>query len=99
LWAFLQTLVTHALDATARVDDSPEAFCMEDPLTLTNGDLVGPAEIHQAAGMLTVQLGTPIAEAFIRLRAYAVAAHRPVLDVSRDIIGRRVTLPESDDPE
>jgi hypothetical protein len=49
--------------------------------------------------MLTVQLGIPIAEAFGRLRAYAVAAHRPVLDVSRDIIGRRVTLLKSDNPE
>lgn len=46
--------------------------------------------------MLTVQLGISIAEALLRLRAYAVAARRPVLDVSCDIIGRRMTLPESD---
>ena len=71
---------------------------MDDPFVLTNGDLAGSAELHQAAGMLTAQLGIPIVEACTRLRAYAVAVHRPVLDVSRDIIGRRLTLPPTDDP-
>ena len=72
---------------------------MDDPLALTNGDLAGPAEIHQAAGMLTAQLEVSIIEAFTRLRAHAAATHRPVLDVSRDIIAHRVQLPMPDNPD
>ena len=49
--------------------------------------------------MLTAQLGVSIIEAFTRLRAHAAATHRPVLDVSRDIIAHRVQLPMPDNPD
>jgi ANTAR domain len=51
------------------------------------------AEIDQATGMLTVQLGVPTAEAFARLRAYAYANDRRLADVARDIVARRLRLP------
>jgi hypothetical protein len=50
------------------------------------------AEIDQATGMLTVQLGVPVAEAFARLRAYAYAHDRRLADVARDIVARRLRL-------
>ena len=50
------------------------------------------AEIDQATGMLTVQLGVDVAEAFARLRAYAYAVDRRLADVARDIVARRLRL-------
>ncbi|MEX1271939.1 MAG: GAF and ANTAR domain-containing protein, partial [Acidimicrobiia bacterium] len=50
------------------------------------------AEVHQAAGMVAVQLGVPVADAEVRLRAHAYAANRPVVDVARDIVKRRLRL-------
>lgn len=50
------------------------------------------AEIDQATGMLTVQLGASAAEAFARLRAYAYAQDRRLADVARDIVTRRLRL-------
>jgi hypothetical protein len=41
------------------------------------------AEIDQATGMLTEQLGVGIAAAFIRLRAYAYANDLRLTDVAR----------------
>ena len=51
------------------------------------------AEIDQATGMLTVQLGVPAAEAFARLRAYAYSQDRRLADVAGDIVARRLRLP------
>jgi hypothetical protein len=50
------------------------------------------AEIDQATGMLTEQLGVGIAEAFIRLRAYAYAHDRALSELARDIVARRLRL-------
>jgi hypothetical protein len=50
------------------------------------------AEIDQATGMLTEQLGTTIADAFVRLRAYAYARDLRLLDVAHDIVSRRLRL-------
>jgi ANTAR domain/GAF domain len=51
------------------------------------------AEIDQATGMLTVQLGVPAAAAFARLRAYAYSQDRRLADVAGDIVARRLRLP------
>jgi ANTAR domain len=50
------------------------------------------AEIDQATGMLTVQLGVSVTEAFVRLRAYAYAEDRRLSDVAGDIVARRLRL-------
>jgi hypothetical protein len=50
------------------------------------------AEIDQATGMLTEQLCTGIAEALLRLRAYAYAHDRRLADVAGDIVARRLRL-------
>jgi len=56
------------------------------------------AEIDQATGMLTEQLGTGIANAFVRLRAYAYANDLRLTDVARDIVARRLRLQPDLDP-
>jgi hypothetical protein len=50
------------------------------------------AEVDQATGMLTVQLGVTVAEAFARLRAYSYAQDRRLSDVAGDIVARRLRL-------
>jgi hypothetical protein len=50
------------------------------------------AEIDQATGMLTVQLGVPAVEAFARLRAYAYSQDRRLAEVAGDIVARRLRL-------
>lgn len=56
------------------------------------------AEVDQATGMLTLQLGVPTAEAFARLRAYAYAQDRRLADVAGDIVARRLRLHPDPDP-
>jgi len=48
--------------------------------------------VHNAAGMVSVQLGTSVAEALIRLRAFAYLHDRLLADVAQDIIARRLWL-------
>jgi GAF domain-containing protein len=53
------------------------------------------AEISQAQGMIMVQLGVTIAEALVRLRAYAYAEARPLADVARDVVARKLRFDET----
>lgn len=48
--------------------------------------------VHQATGMLTVQLGVGAEEAFARLRAHAFAEGRGIDLVAADIVARRLRL-------
>jgi len=45
-------------------------------------------EVHQATGMILVQLDTSATEAFIRLRAHAFATGRSIQDVAHDVVTR-----------
>lgn len=47
-------------------------------------------EVHQATGMISVQLGVSAAVAFARLRAHAFAQERRLRDVARDVVARRL---------
>jgi len=48
--------------------------------------------VHNAAGMVSVQLGISVTEALIRLRAYAFLHDRLLADMAQDIIARRLRL-------
>jgi len=48
--------------------------------------------VHNAAGMISVQLGISVTEALIRLRAHAFSNDRPIADVAQDVIDRRLRL-------
>ena len=55
------------------------------------------AEVHQATGMILAQLDVPVHDAFVRLRAHAFAARRPVADVARDVVARRLVFTQDMD--
>lgn len=48
--------------------------------------------VHQASGMVSEQLEITIGDALIRLRAHAYAESRPIDQVARDVVARRVRL-------
>jgi hypothetical protein len=52
------------------------------------------AEVHQAAGMVSVQLGVPVLDALVRLRAYAYRHELPLTEVARAVVERRLRLTE-----
>jgi hypothetical protein len=57
------------------------------------------AEIHQAAGMTSIQLSIPAAEALLRIRAYAFANDQTVAETAAHIVARRLRLPNDAQPE
>lgn len=46
--------------------------------------------VHQAAGMVSVQLDIPVGDALVRLRAHAFRTDRPVSELARDVVERRL---------
>ncbi len=56
------------------------------------------AEVHQAAGMISVQLGVSIEEALVALRARAYQADVAIGDLAADVVARRLRLDEPDEP-
>jgi hypothetical protein len=87
---FADTATLLLLDSAAQAAGGPQAG---------TGPAVQPedlarhrAEIDQATGMLTEQLGTGITDAFARLRAYAYVNDLRLADVARDIVARRLRL-------
>jgi GAF domain len=82
--ADLVALAILALQATVPAGDLPAE--MNAPF---------PALVHQAAGMVSVQLDVSVGEALIRMRAHAFAAGRPLAIVAEDVVSRRLNF---DDP-
>ena len=52
------------------------------------------AEIHQAAGMVSVQLDVTTDEALARMRAHAFVHDRLLIDVACDVVARRLMFTE-----
>ncbi len=61
------------------------------------------AVVHQATGMLSVQLALPLGEALLRLRAHAYSHDRSIIETAEDVVARRLRLdddrPESESPK
>ena len=57
------------------------------------------AEIHQASGMLSVQISCSLADALVQLRAKAYAPDKPIAELSRDVIRGRARLYRTRDDE
>jgi hypothetical protein len=90
---------TDRADAVAVADaaavvllDAPEVGSPDALVWVIADDTRFRAEVHQATGMLTVQLHLDVLDAFARLCAAAYADDRPIADLSRDIITRRIRL-------
>jgi hypothetical protein len=75
---------------TALLDGQEQAATALDGLNGLEEAIEHRAAVFQAQGMVMVQLGVPIAEALVRIRAYAYAENRPLNDVAADIVARRL---------
>jgi hypothetical protein len=53
-------------------------------------------QIHQATGMVQVQLGVSTEETLVRLRARAFALGRPLVEVATDVVERRLRFTAED---
>jgi AmiR/NasT family two-component response regulator len=56
---------------------------------------VGSSVVHQASGMVMVQLSCDIGAAFAAMRARAYREERPLDELARDVIERRVRFGRS----
>jgi hypothetical protein len=54
------------------------------------------AQVHQATGMISVQLDVAIDDAFVRLRAHAFSNEKPVNDVARAVVDGRLRFDRND---
>jgi hypothetical protein len=50
------------------------------------------ATLHQASGMVSVQLGVSVGEALVRIRAHAFANDRRLGDIAADVVARRLVF-------
>ncbi|HSM67672.1 MAG TPA: GAF and ANTAR domain-containing protein [Ilumatobacteraceae bacterium] len=57
------------------------------------------AQIHQASGMVAIQLGVPADEALLRIRAHAFANDQTIAETAALIVARRLRLPDDRQPE
>jgi hypothetical protein len=49
-----------------------------------------PAVVHQATGIVSVQLQASVQEALFTLESRAVLENRPLLEIARDVVERRI---------
>ncbi|MCT2587948.1 GAF and ANTAR domain-containing protein [Actinophytocola gossypii] len=54
------------------------------------------AEVHQATGMVAVDMRVSLAEALLRIRGHAFAHHRTLTEVAKEIIERRLRLDDGE---
>jgi ANTAR domain len=54
------------------------------------------AQVHQGTGMIMVQAGVDIEQAFLLLRARAFASGRPIQDVAADVVAHRIRFDAED---
>lgn len=59
------------------------------------GPIDGRAEVHQATGMITIQLGVNLTEALLRLRAHAYAAGQTLSDSAAEVVDRRLRFDDN----
>ncbi|WP_203896674.1 GAF and ANTAR domain-containing protein [Actinoplanes xinjiangensis] len=91
-----------ALDFAAAVTDLllaealPDGDSSDDYDAGTGSYLAQRAVVHQATGMISVQLEVGLEEAFARLRAHAFAAERELDAVAADVVARRLRFDELD---
>jgi hypothetical protein len=57
------------------------------------------AEVYQAIGMISVQLGVGLEDAFVRLRAHAFAASRALEEVADDVVTRVLRFSPDPSPD
>lgn len=86
VFADVATHMVLGLQAGAPTDELHEMLAREPPHW---------AEVHQATGMVSVQLGVSLSDAYVRLRAHAFATDRSLRVVCRDVVSGHLRLDES----
>jgi AmiR/NasT family two-component response regulator len=61
-----------------------------------DGHAAYQVQVDQATGMVKIQLGVTIEEAFLMLRVHAFAAGRPVAEIARDVVERGLRFSAED---
>lgn len=96
------TLILHRDTAgPLSVTELGDALTFADAVTLTlliddesragaGGPIGHDTAVYQASGMVSVQLGVTVAEALVRLRAYAYGNNRSTGEVAADVVARRL---------
>jgi hypothetical protein len=82
---FAEVAVTALLDGQAHAEPGAPADGLDEAMD-------SRAELFQAQGMVMVQLGGTLTEALARMRAHAYAENRPLAEVARDVLARRLRL-------
>jgi hypothetical protein len=99
VWAILAEAPAHltgdAPTAAGDLDDRPDQRWSGHGWSGLVSPMAYP-EVHQATGMILGQVGGTAASALSRLRAAAFAAGRPIDEVARDVVGRRLRFDERD---
>ncbi len=54
-------------------------------------------QVHQATGMIAMQLDVRMEDAFVRLRALAFARERPLAELASDVVARRIRFHRNGD--
>jgi hypothetical protein len=76
--------------------DEQDGMGIQDGRPITSGYFQTRPEVHQATGMISVQLGISVGEAFIRLRARAFAEERALSELAIDVVARRIRFDNQD---
>jgi hypothetical protein len=84
--------LTFAEVAVTTVLDGQDAAYLGSAAAGLDEAMDGRAELFQAQGMVMVQLGVSLVQALTRMRAYAFAEDRPLGEVARDVVARRLSF-------
>ncbi|GAA4661780.1 GAF and ANTAR domain-containing protein [Amycolatopsis dongchuanensis] len=90
LWSLLGLRAEETMDATTNGTG---------PTDLPNwlsGAPLHRTEVYQATGMIIGQLGLPATTALAKLRGYAFAHDRPIDEVARDVVARRLRFDDEE---
>ena len=82
-------ILASALTARCLGSDDPRAGA---PTAADLSRALQHAVVHQATGMLSVQLALPLPQALLRLRAHAYSSGRSITDIAQDVVERRLRL-------
>jgi ANTAR domain len=88
---FADIALQMVLDGAAGISGSP-AYRLLDSLSDSR------AEVYQATGMISVQLGVPLEEAFVRMRAHAFASSAALSEVADDVVKRQLRFRPDPEP-
>lgn len=87
---YADTALLLVLDAQCGIPP-PEAQHANGP-----GPVLWHAEVHQAAGLLSEQLGVSPLQALVRLRGYAYDHHKSLTEVARSVVAGRLRFRPDD---